>query len=315
VLSVRKAVKNIPYSIANSLLGTKGTSRRPIFVAGNGRSGTSWIGETLGQAENVLYYREPCQPRRNGLRAREAEAVWSRYVPPGARDPFFEATLGAAFRGHFWPGSGHRLADYRGRLARRPQVIVKEVAAFPSTEWVVERWDPMVLIIFRHPAAYAASVRNLKQDAEELGRLRLLCAEPSLREGRLAARMRRLEGIEDPLEASVASWGIRTSVVLEALGRHPDWLVVHYEDLARDPIPGFRALYAKLGLTWDGGLEAWVRGRISADSGGTYSTARLSASRIDAWRGQLSPGEIARVRRILALFELPLYAAATDWAA
>src|SRR3712207_6933054 len=33
--------------------------------------------------------------------------------------------------------------------------------------------------------------------------------------------------------------------------RHPEWHFVNYDDLADDPLRGFRDLYAKVGLSWD----------------------------------------------------------------
>ena len=80
-----------------------------------------------------------------------SQAIWCRYLRPGDRDAFFESRLGAAFRGHFWRGSGHPFAAYRARLGRSPRVIVKEVASFLSVEWVAARWNPAVLVILRHP--------------------------------------------------------------------------------------------------------------------------------------------------------------------
>lgn len=303
-----------PYSLLNAAIGTGGTSGRPVFVAGNGRSGTSWIGETLGRAENVLYYREPCQPRRNGLPPDRAEAVWCRYVAPGGSDRFFESTLDAAFRGHFWPGSGHRLGAYAERLGRRPRVVVKEVAAFMSVEWVAARWDPLVLIILRHPGAYAVSVRNLDQDDAELGRLRLLRADPVLQRDHVRRGLvGHLDAVRDPLEAAVASWAIRTSVVLDAVARHPDWIVVRYEDIARDPLAAFPDLYGRLGIAWTDAIADWVRGRTSTEVAGNYSRSRNSAARIDAWRDRLSAEETRRVRRVLEPFGLPIYAEAADW--
>jgi hypothetical protein len=304
--------------VANTLIGRQATTGQPVFVTGNGRSGTSWIGETLGRANEVLYYREPCHPRANGLAGAEAERVWCRHLRPGDRDGYFEATLGAAFRGRFWPGSGYRLADYRARLGRRPRVIVKEVASFLSLEWVAARWQPAVVVILRHPGAYAASVRNLAQEALELERFALLKAEPALRP-RLAAWgpevAAALAAARDPLEVSVASWAIRTRVALEARARHPDWQMVRYEAVAGDPVAEFRTLYARLGLAWAPAIEAWLRNRTSADAAGNYTTARVSAARIDAWRGQFSAAEIVRIRRMLEPFALPVYAEPADWPA
>ncbi|MFA5581477.1 MAG: sulfotransferase [Paracoccaceae bacterium] len=313
MITLRKRIGALPFSLANLAVGAQSTTGRPVFVVGNGRSGTSWLGETLGQAEGVLYYREPCHPHRNGINGTAADGVWCRHVPSGGRDGFFEYTLDAAFRGHFWRGAGHGLRAYRARIGQRPRIVIKDVASFLSLEWVAARWQPDVVVILRHPGAYAASVLNLQQDPQELARLRMLCATDSLRDLLGARLLDPLAAIRDPMEAAVAAWTIRTAVFAKALPRHPDWQVVSYEDLAQDPLTGFRALYDRLGLPWSDAIAARIRARTSATDAGAFSTARVSHSRIDAWRDQLSPDQARRIRQIVAPFNLPFYSASSDW--
>ena len=93
----------------------------------------------------------------------------------------------------------------------------------------------------------------------------------------------------------------------------PEWRVVHYEDVACDPLGAFQGLYDQLGLEWTDGIEDWLRGKIGADNGGAYSTTRRSETRIDAWRSQLSAQEALRIRRVLEPFDLPEEARADNW--
>ena len=166
------SVYNLGCRAGNALAGKHNVEGRPIFVTGNGRSGTTWLGETLARAPRILYYREPCHPTRNRVPEAAVDPIWSRYLKPGESDPYFEEKLGASFRGHIWRGSGLSASTFLRRLTVRPRILIKEVASFASLRWVVERWDPEVLIILRHPAAYAASVRAMKQDKAELARIR-----------------------------------------------------------------------------------------------------------------------------------------------
>lgn len=308
--ALRRRLRDLACRAGNLLIGPARVTGPPILVTGNGRSGTSWIAGTLARAEGLLYYREPCHPEINGLPPEAAHAVWAAHVPPGGRHPFLEQRLDAAFRGHFWPGSRHRLTELPARLRRRPRILVKEVAAFMSVEWAAARWGPEVLVVLRHPAACAASVRALGQDAAELARLRLLRSLPAVARAPFAPC---LDRIADPLEATASAWAIRTATVLEAVARHPDWAVVRYEELAADPVAGFRRLYARFGLAWTPALAAEIAERSRRDEGGAYSTRRDAAARIHAWRDRLSAAEIARLRRLVAGFGLPVYAGEADW--
>ena len=297
--------------LGNRAVGRGRVAGRPIFVTGNGRSGTTWLGETLSRAPGVFYYSEPCHPDHTRMPPEAHDPIWSRHLRPGDGDPHFERRLGAAFAGHVWRGSGHSATAFARRMAARPRIVVKEVASFASLEWVVDRWDPDVLVILRHPGAYAASVRAIGQDPAELARFRLLRDAPSLR-GELSDLGDHLARVATPLEAIVASWAIRTRVALRARERHPDWRLIHYEALAARPVERFRALYGDLGLTWTPRIEAWIRSRTETDRPGSV-TVRRSSERIHRWRDLFDAREIASIRAVLEPFELPVYAAPEDW--
>jgi hypothetical protein len=296
--------------VANLAVRCRAPSGRPIFVTGNGRSGTSWIGETLGKAPGVVYYREPCN-----LPAAEQpdDTVWARYVPPEGRDPFFESRLGRSFRGLV---EEHDSAPFRA-LARRwsgpYRVVIKEVATFPSVEWVARRWNPEVLLVVRHPCACALSVGNAALDRTERARLTHLLEDDRRKEGHLEPYREHLLSARTPLEVSAAIWSAKSVIVSKAHARHDDWRLVRYEDICDDPLGRFRSLYADLGLGWTQEVEAWVEESTSESSEGAFSTRRVSALQRDAWRRTMTPRQIGEVRRIVEGIGLPYYTSDADW--
>jgi hypothetical protein len=309
----RRAIRTISYRIADVAARATRSDATPLFVSGNGRSGTSWIGETLGRADGVIYYREPCHPENNGLAGAAADDVWSRYVPPEGDDPFLATRLEAAFAGRFRRGSGAAAAPATLVPRRRVRVVGKEVAAFMSSEWVARRWRPQVLLILRHPAAYVASVERLGQGEAEGARLRRLLATPPVRTGALAPLRPWLQELRDPLAVTAASWAIRTAVVLDGRRRHPDWYLAFYEDIARDPVACFRELYDRFDLAWGPRQEAWITRKTRAAQSGQFATSRISAQHIDAWRRTLDADRLARIRAVLEPFALPFYDRDEDW--
>lgn len=235
-------------------------------------------------------------------------------MEPGDRDAYFEERLDAAFRGHIWRGSGLDASSFLRRMTNTPRVIVKEVASFVSLPWVVDRWDPAVLIIMRHPAACVASVRGLKRDASEIARLALLRGEPRLRARHLSDVAAHLDAISDPLEAAVASWAIRMRVILREACTNPEWTFVRYEDLAARPVEEFRRLFATFALDWRPETEAWVHKHTQSHEPGTFGTTRKSSDQIWRWQEKLSRDEVDRIRRVLDPFELEVYASDAEWA-
>ena len=298
--------------VVNLVPRFRAPSGRPIFVAGNGRSGTSWIGETLGRAPGIVYYREPC----NLSMTRNADdTVWARYVPPDGRDPHFESNLGRSFRGLVAKNDPAPFRAVTRRWSQPYRVVVKEVATFPSVEWVARRWNPEVLLVVRHPCACALSVENADLARTERSRLAHLLEDDHRKERHLEPYREHLLSARTPMEVSSAIWSIKSLIVAKAHARHDDWQLVRYEDLCDDPVGGFRSLYGRLGLDWTKEVEAWVKKTTGESTSGVYSTSRVTALQRDAWRRAMTPQQIGEVRRIVGGFDLPYYSSEADWRA
>lgn len=313
IKGVKTRVARAGYPIANALVGFRNPIDRPLLVIGNGRSGTSWIGDTLSQERSLTYYREPCHPGRKGLSGEAADAVWTRYVPPGGSDRYFQETLGGAFDGLMVRGGGVSWRGLPARVLQRPRILVKEVAAFLSLDWLYQRWKPEVLVVVRHPCAYAASVRALRHDAAEIARFDMLRNNKTLQQNYIGHLMPHLTSVEGPLEASVASWAIRNYINLRLQAERPEWQVIYYEELARNPAEKFRSLFLKYNLHWDKTIAEWIRAKTTTEQVGHFTTSRVSSTRIDAWRQRLSSEEVARIRRVVEPFDLPIYSHADNW--
>lgn len=298
---------------ANAIPGLGAPDGRPLFITGNGRSGTSWIGEALGYGPGKLYYREPCHPNRNGLPTAQADAVWSRFVPADSEDAFFIKTLDKAFAGQWWGQSGLAPGALKTRVFDNPRIIIKEVAAFLSLEWVSARWAPDVLMIIRHPGAYVASVNNLDQQTEEISRFEILRDNPVLQKNYLAPFASHLNSLTHPAEITAASWAIRNYIVLKKQQAHQDWALVRYEDVAADPLAQFEALYKRFNLEWNETIASWIKDKSTSESAGQFTTSRNSASRINAWKNKLSAEQIDQIRNAVAPFALSFYEAEEDW--
>ena len=308
--SLMTSLRSSLFALGNAL--TPSPSGRAIFLCGNGRSGTSWIGETLAQAENVQYYREPCHPGPNGVRGEEEDAIWGSYVAPNGAHPYFERILDHVFKGQYWPEI-YGVSAFPKRLLRRPRVLVKEVASYSSLEWVLARWPVQPVIVIRHPGAYLASVERLEQQTAEIARYRILKSHPALRDGVLQGLGAHLDKIDDVLGAMTASWAIRNRIVLMSPSLPEDMIFATYETIAEDPVAGFRNLYAKLDLGWNETIAEWIRKKTTTSAEGHYTTARISSERIHAWKAQISPEDQTRIRQILEPFDLPIYNTASDW--
>lgn len=296
--------------LVNKVLEMRKPTGRPVFITGNGRSGTSWIGETLGRANGVIYYREPCNP---SSRSFDDDSVWSRVVPPNGNDVYFEECLTEAFAGFIPLKQPAHLGDLAKHVFLDRQVVIKEVATYPSLEWVCGRWNPKVLIVMRHPCDYVMSVRAADLDRTESSRLLGLLAQECLRDTLLVSHAAHLATIHGGIETSAAIWAIKNLVATDAMDRHPDWKVVKYEDVCQDPLREFQGLYKECGLEWTKKVAGWIQSKSESISPGAYKTSRVSKQQVGAWRTRASPGEVKQVRRVLEPFNLPFYQSEGDW--
>jgi hypothetical protein len=303
-----------------------GSSGRRVLVAGIPRSGTTWVGRVLGQAEDACYVHEPDNHlvRPEAWWAKRDLGAYPRLVP-GEGAPDYERLFRVAFAGgrrpsvlYAWARALHRCVPRRGRRApggggeapatRRlarglaapgsglhgtDHVVVKSIFCARSLEWLAERFEPAVVVVERHPFAVIGSWA-------ELGWSGFLDADPAA-----VTECRAVFGVEPPrIGASWvdrAAWhlGFLSGLLGRARDRHPEWQVVGHETLCAAPEAEFEDLCARLGLVFGAGARRFLL--ASNRPGKGYSTNRIWSEQLRR-RPRLSPSEEERVTEILSRF-------------
>jgi hypothetical protein len=310
---------------------SQAVERAPIVVTGMARTGTSWVGKLLQATGELTYINEPLNPQHPpGHSPGVLNAVVDQgyqYITRDNEDGWLAAFgetlrlryhVGAELRRNRSPYDLARMGRYAtsflaGRLrGRRP--LVDDPYAMLASEWLADRFGCRVVVIVRDPAALLASWKRLGWTTD-LGCLR---HQPDL--------MRDwLEPYRDELESAAAApddlpgrlgllWRLLYLVVAEYERRCPGIRVVRYEDLAGDPLAAFADLYAGLGLRFDDRARQAVVGSTTGSAQRTAHRWTLSRNGLTktgyrpmdsranlvAWRGQLDPEEVARVRAVTA---------------
>jgi len=225
-----------------------------VLILSLPRSGSSWIGETLGRAINALYLREPVT---QGDRAFYYKGtVFSPEEPDVAES--YRTLADKAFMG--WPDFGRHIVVFPpqwGLVWRRPRrVVIKEVNPL-ACQWYLRRYEPRVVLLVRHPVGVALSWHKKGWLGME--------PEAWARNGQLQGRALRF--------------------ALEALAEYPAYQNVIYEQVCADPMGEFERMFAFAGLTWNGMSRAYVR-RTSRDSSKMIDAWRgkVSAEAVEAMR-------------------------------
>jgi hypothetical protein len=272
-----------------SYLDLGGGPEDTVFIAGSGRSGTTWVEEVVDRHHDHRVMFEPFWPQRVSAVAAMTEGLYlrndnsdTRYVQPVQR--VLEGRLRNGWVDHL----------NRVRLARRR--LVKEIRANCWLGWAARRWPqmPMVFVV-RHPLAVATSGLGMGW-SDGLDRM---LAQPMLIADHCPEHVDYLNSLTDPLERAVARWCIENLVPFRMLGSNRATLVL-YEDLVAEPTREAERLLEAFGQRPDNALAAALRRPSHLSAGG--SAATVGAGPVTAWRERLDPTQrrqaVAVVRRL-----------------
>jgi len=256
--------------------------RPPILILSFPRSGSSWVGETLGVATNASYLREPIT--QGHVTFVDQGSV---FVLDPQAEMIYQQLGDKAFAG--WPDFNDTVVRFpvQWKLAwRRPhRVVVKEINPF-ACGWYRRRYKPRIIFLTRHPAAVALSFHKLGW----IGDAPAQWGENAEMHGR----------------ALRAAW--------DALADYHDYTLMPYETLCADPIRGFKQLCDFAGLLWDEWIQTFIQQTTNeGDRNDPWQIQRNSKEMIGAWRDSVSPEALAAVRQNYGKFDLPWYQHDEDW--
>ena len=184
---------------------------------------------------------------------------------------------------------------------RRARPLIKDPIALFSSEWLARAYDMHVVVMIRHPAAFASSIKRLNWRFE----FRDWLAQDDLIADHLGRWHKQMHDCwankVDVIEHAIVMWNAIHDFVYELQARHPDWVFVRYEDLAAAPTDRFRNLYESCELEWSDSAAAAIA--RSSDASNPIevplwrhqSIKRSSAAAKETWRTRLTAEEIERV--------------------
>lgn len=290
---------------------------RPILITGAHRSGTTWVGKMLAASGEAVYISEPLNLwHRPGI-LRAPVNHWYTYICEQNQEdylPAFQETLRLQYRVLEDIKSFRRLKDIPRMLQdsssfflgsiqdKRP--LLKDPFAVFSAPWFEKALGCQVVIIVRHPAAIASSLKRLDWSFD----FDHLLAQPLLMNDLLEPYYDDMQAMtknpQDIIGQSGLLWRIIYQVVAQYEAKYPQFHVVRHEDLSLDPIDIFRSLYNSLGLSFSAHVEQVILKSSSQDNPGEradrsiYATHLNSQANLNNWKRRLDPDEITRLRSL-----------------
>ena len=290
----------------------------PLVVTGSHRSGSTWVGRSLALSDTIAYIDEPFHPGHRPGTCAAIPRHWYQYVTEAneheggwrrALGRTFELRydLAAELRALRWPrdvGRAIRDASRFGAARRRgARALLKDPLAFFSAPWIARQFGAKVVVITRHPAAFASSLKRLdwRFDIEANWLDQELLVDEVLGPWHQELATAHAAGV-DVIDEAALCWKVIASVTLDYQRDHPDWIFVRHEDLSREPVREYRALFERLEVPWSAAVEAALRATTSstnpaeAPTGTAHALRRDSAANISNWKQRLEPAEVERIR-------------------
>lgn len=292
--------------LGRSLANARHPLSPPVLIISLPRSGSSWVGDTLGASPGALYLREPIN---QAYTARRSDLPTVHEMTEEIANSAYQAIAADALGGMpaFPRGVVRRPDQWRlsSRTRRRP--VVKEVNPL-ATAWLAENFRPRIIFLRRHPAAVAHSVHRQGWTGLQFQRK----FQPETVKKWNLDRPEFARSFWTRHGAFQALVMIKTMEALEAYG---EFLPVCYETVCESPVEQFRAMYEYAELPWSDEVEQMVLSRSSSsshDRSDTYGTARDSRKMIESWRRDMDDASLAEVRDAYLALDSPFYGP-DDW--
>ena len=286
---------------------------QPILVTGSHRSGSTWVGKTLANEAEVGYIREPfgVHHRRGVLDV--DFPYWFPYISGENEFPYLRpmrdmlafryrtaAGLAAARSPRDVGLVAHDRLEFARFRRRHARPLLKDPIAVFSAEWIAERFDARVIALIRHPAAFASSLKKYRWTHPFDDFL----AQPLLMRDLLSDYTEEIERFareeHEILDQAILLWNLIHSAIATYRERRRGWLFARHEDLSRDPVEGFREMFAAVGVPFSAETERSVALATASDNPAEVTDAgvlaRDSRAGIWTWKARLTDEEIARVR-------------------
>jgi len=281
----------------------------PIFLAGCGRSGTTWLSEVVNFDNAFRIIFEPLRHDTGPTVARML-GYWP-YLRPADRPADLVSQMHDVLTGGF-------SSEWTDRFGARDsnRMLVKEIRANFLLGWLRAAFPSMPMVfILRHPCAVAASEIRLGWTGWDEP-MAALAARPDLVGDHLEPFIDVIHGARSTFEQRIVLWCIRNIVPLSQLARG-DASVVLYERLLADPMAEMTPLLQALGRPIDEPaiMQAWRRpsamtmasgdpARSDRVAGAVGEAGEAGVAGEAAWMRSTTADERARAVTILRAFGL-----------
>ena len=293
---------------------------KPILVTGAHRSGSTWVGRMLASTPNVGYIQEPLNlEHRPGICGAKFD-YWFPYISSENASLYYEDIKDTI---HFRYKFGKELQavrslkdflravrDYKDFYTYRisnTRPLLKDPIAIFSAAWLASTFDMDVVVLIRHPAAFAASIKAKGWTFP----FSHIAQQPRLVEEHFSVFAQDIDKYatveHDIIDQACLLWNLIHLRISQYQAHHKTWIFKRHEDISLHPLREFQDMYTRLNLNF----SEQVRDVISShsDAKNPVNAAKYdpflflrrhlkrdSKANVFNWKKRLSKTEITTVR-------------------
>jgi hypothetical protein len=266
--------------------------RKTVFLAGAGRSGTTWVSNIMNYDNR---YRDMFEPFHSHYVYESRRFVYPLYIRPDDKSGNYVRPVRRILTGQI----RHPWID---RLNRRLVVnrrLVKEIRANLWLKWLKTNFpDLPIVLLFRHPCAVAESRLVLEWPT----RLAQYLAQDELMRDHLEPFRDLMVSAQTPFERHIIVWCLQYYVPLHQF-RPGEIHVAYYENFLAKPEEEIAELFAYLKQPYDNRVFDSLKKRSATAY--LRGAARAESSNLgESWKRYFGPAEIHRAVEILSYFGL-----------
>ena len=290
-------------------------SRRPILITGAHRSGSTWVGKMVGKSPDVCNIFEPFNKEFGPGICRNVFDTWFPYITGENEEKYLHCLEQTVhFKFHLFKemfairtkwqlrNCFENFINFHMARMKKQRPMFKDPIAIFSAPWLAKRFDFQVVVLIRHPLAFAGSLKRLDWQFH----FKDFIKQPLLLEGPLKSFKAEIEtraaNPGDIIDQAVLLWNVIYGCVRDYREQYPEWIFARHEDISMDPVKEFKDMFGKLNLEFTPAVEQFIReyseGSNPVETPGNKATflKRDSSENVNNWKKRLSPEEIGRVK-------------------
>lgn len=286
-----KQIRTITNQIPIPPIIDKNDYRNSIFIAGSGRSGTTWLQEIINFQNEYRILFEPFYPEKV-----EIVSHWQpfQYLKVTVDDRKYINPARAVLSGNI----RNKWVDKYNRRLFSNKRIIKDIRANLMLFWMKRQFPELpVVLILRHPCAVA----NSKIQANWDDNLSHYLSQEGLMEDFLSPYKSQIKTFDSSFDRHICSWCIENFIPLKQFQNHEIY-VTFYEYLCVKSEAEIKNIFAFIRKTYSQKVLKQIK--IPSLETSKRSAIISGTDLVSAWRKNISEKELARALEIISMFRM-----------